>query len=398
MTTTNELFSGSPTDTQMDEQAEQFVDDVDELSTGESLDERGREQIVELPDTVELPDDEVLPAPPSSSTPQAGPVGEPTAADNARSVWRRSVELGQPLTGPELADQFVESAQWGWDRIAEVVRGEENPRGFARDLWQASTAIGRPLTGRELGEWCGRSERWGRDRIAEVRQASADDTAATTPARRSRTGKPTNGKPRPAAHDSAKRQQTEHVTVDSGTPDTGAVQQVQRNAPTRRDESTAETATTVTAHPVPLPGGARLVAWAGFLFGTAISVAANVLYAWLPTLAGRAGPPGLAPQIGAAVWPIALVISVEVLSRVAWRPGWAWQFARYGGAGVVALGAAVISYGHLSGVLTHWGYGTTGAAVGPLVVDGLMTISGFALLAMSHGGTNGTGSGTAASR
>jgi hypothetical protein len=129
-----------------------------------------------------------------------------------------------------------------------------------------------------------------------------------------------------------------------------------------------------------------LVAWAGFLFGTVISVAANVLHAWLPTLAHEAPAPGLAPQVGAAVWPIALVISVEVLSRVPWAPGWTWQLARYGGAGVVAVGAAVISYGHLHGVLAAWGYGTTGAAVGPFVVDGLMTISGFALLAMStHG-------------
>ena len=31
-----------------------------------------------------------------------------------------------------------------------------------------------------------------------------------------------------------------------------------------------------------------------------------------------------------------------------------------------------------------WNYTPTGAGVGPLVVDGLMVISGFALLAMSH--------------
>lgn len=31
----------------------------------------------------------------------------------------------------------------------------------------------------------------------------------------------------------------------------------------------------------------------------------------------------------------------------------------------------------------HWGYGTAGAHVGPLVVDGLMVVCGFALLALS---------------
>jgi hypothetical protein len=130
--------------------------------------------------------------------------------------------------------------------------------------------------------------------------------------------------------------------------------------------------------------GGQLVAWAGFVFGSVMSIAANVLHAWLPA---DYHPPGWAPpltaQIGAAVWPIGLLISVEVLSRVAWPPGWQWALARYGGAGTVALGSAVISYGHLHGVLQAWGYGWLGSAVGPLVLDGLMTVSGFALLAQA---------------
>ena len=35
-------------------------------------------------------------------------------------------------------------------------------------------------------------------------------------------------------------------------------------------------------------------------------------------------------------------------------------------------------------VLIAWDYGTLGAAVGPLVLDGLMVVSGFALLTMSR--------------
>lgn len=127
--------------------------------------------------------------------------------------------------------------------------------------------------------------------------------------------------------------------------------------------------------------GGRLVAWAGFVFGSVMSIAANVLYTWLPAADMQPGwAPSIAAQIGAAVWPVGLLLSVEVLSRVAWQDGWPWKLARYGGAGVVALGSAIISYGHLNGVLIAWNYGQVGAAVGPLVLDGLMVVSGFALL------------------
>ena len=44
----------------------------------------------------------------------------------------------------------------------------------------------------------------------------------------------------------------------------------------------------------------------------------------------------------------------------------------------------MISYGHLREVLLAWNYGQLGAAVGPLVLDGLMVVSGFALLSMSR--------------
>lgn len=127
-----------------------------------------------------------------------------------------------------------------------------------------------------------------------------------------------------------------------------------------------------------------MVAWAGFVFGSVMSVAANVLHTWLP--ADRLPPgwaPGIAAQVGAAVWPIGLLLSVEVLSRVPWRPGWQWGLARFGGTGTVALGSAVISYGHVRDVLAAWGYDPVAAHVGPLVLDGLMVISGFALLTMS---------------
>lgn len=45
-----------------------------------------------------------------------------------------------------------------------------------------------------------------------------------------------------------------------------------------------------------------------------------------------------------------------------------------------AVGSFAISYGHIHAVLTAWHYDPIAAAIGPLVLHGLMTISGFALL------------------
>lgn len=146
----------------------------------------------------------------------------------------------------------------------------------------------------------------------------------------------------------------------------------------------ASTGDAAAAAGAPAPG-ARLVAWLGFVFGSLMSIAANVLHTWLPAAHQPSGwSPGLAPQIGAAVWPIALLLSVEALSRVAWPRTFWWSLARYGGAGLVATGAAVISYSHVKAVLLAWGYGHPGADVGPLVLDGLMVVCGFALLAISE--------------
>jgi hypothetical protein len=124
------------------------------------------------------------------------------------------------------------------------------------------------------------------------------------------------------------------------------------------------------------------VAWAGFVFGSVTSIAANVLHTWLPAPHHAPGwSPGVAPQIGAAVWPVALLLAVEILSRVRWPATRAWMIARYGGAGAVALASGVISLTHLHRLLLAWDYDTISATVGPLGIDGLMIISGLALIA-----------------
>jgi hypothetical protein len=51
-----------------------------------------------------------------------------------------------------------------------------------------------------------------------------------------------------------------------------------------------------------LARGGRLVAWTGFVFGSVMSIAANILHVWLPATQRLPGwSPGVAPQVGAAV-------------------------------------------------------------------------------------------------
>ncbi|MFE3000738.1 helix-turn-helix domain-containing protein [Nocardia sp. NPDC059246] len=137
--------------------------------------------------------------------------------------------------------------------------------------------------------------------------------------------------------------------------------------------------------------GGKVVAWAGFIFGSVLSIVMNWLHTWLPAASKPHGwSPGVWPQIGSAVWPVTLLLAVEALSRVRWKVGLAWSLARYGGVGTVAAGSALISYGHVHDVLESWEYGTVGSAVGPLVLDGLMVACGFALLSESSSPATGS--------
>lgn len=120
-------------------------------------------------------------------------------------------------------------------------------------------------------------------------------------------------------------------------------------------------------------------ALAGFGLGSLVSVGFNLQSAWLHSTA-----PSIASQAAAIVWPLTLIVSVEVLSRVAWPHGWGWRLVRIAGILAVALGSATISYGHIYEVLIAWGYDKHQAIVGPLVVDGLMLISGFALVSLGR--------------
>ncbi len=129
-------------------------------------------------------------------------------------------------------------------------------------------------------------------------------------------------------------------------------------------------------------------AYAGAVLGGAVSVAANVAHSYVPPAEGwpadTAGPE-LGAVAAAVFWPVALLVAVEILARIAWPEGWRWTAVRFGGLLPVALVAAFVSYQHLSGLLAHYREDPVTAHVGPLAVDGLMVLATAALLATSTG-------------
>lgn len=143
----------------------------------------------------------------------------------------------------------------------------------------------------------------------------------------------------------------------------------------------------------------RTSAWIAFGLGIGVSVAANVAHTWYPTPTGPTREqivqwialspshtaenwqPGYGAQAAAAFWPLAVLLAIEMVTRIDWPEGWRWTFARYGGLGVVAAVAAIISYQHMSGLLSAYGETGITTVVGPLAVDGLMIVASVALLA-----------------
>jgi hypothetical protein len=129
-------------------------------------------------------------------------------------------------------------------------------------------------------------------------------------------------------------------------------------------------------------GAGRGWAYAGALLGAGVSVAANVAHSYVPPAAAGPGwSPHTGAVVGAVFWPVALLVAIEVLARVPWPNATRWTVVRFGGLGPVALVAAVVSYRHLSGLLSYYGEDGITSTVGPLAVDGLMVMATGALLA-----------------
>lgn len=125
------------------------------------------------------------------------------------------------------------------------------------------------------------------------------------------------------------------------------------------------------------PKSGRVIAWLSFLLGIGVSIAGNV---------GHAASDGMQPGewAGAAFWPLALMLTIEILTRVKWQSGKRWTAAKVAALILVAAVAAVLSYRHLAGLMTYWGEDWANAHLGPLSVDGLMLIAATALLSISH--------------
>lgn len=140
---------------------------------------------------------------------------------------------------------------------------------------------------------------------------------------------------------------------------------------------TGTTEQAVTPAPEPRKASGRFVAWIAFATGVLASVAANVLHA-------ADGGAAVAELVGAAFWPVALLLAVELLTRVDWPRGFWWGFGRFAGVGLVGIVAAVLSYRHMAGLLQMWGEDSLNAHLGPLAVDGLMLVAATSLLAISR--------------
>jgi hypothetical protein len=237
------------------------------------------------------------------------------------------------------------------DTLTREMTEAQRLQAEARDAYRESCEAHAPLTGKKLAEQFGKSPRWGELRIqeveteAEANSETADDEAAAAkwhlwrflrdarkPAR-----VPARPAPKPVRHP------------------------VERPAnPQRR--------------------GASGVAWLAFGIGIIISVSANVGHIWFVT---KPSDEALwSAMVFAAFWPVALAVAVEVLSRVTWPAAFRWP----GLLGTVLVGgvALVVSYRHMNGLLTYFGESILSAALGPVGVDGLLIVGGFALLAIGE--------------
>lgn len=122
--------------------------------------------------------------------------------------------------------------------------------------------------------------------------------------------------------------------------------------------------------------------YVGALLGGAVSIAANVAHSYVaPAGAPASWRPPLGDVLGAVFWPVALFVAIEILARTPWPSGKRWIVVRFAGLLPVAVVAALVSYGHLSGLLAHYGESKVTSHLGPLAVDGLMVMASAALMA-----------------
>jgi hypothetical protein len=118
--------------------------------------------------------------------------------------------------------------------------------------------------------------------------------------------------------------------------------------------------------------GVRWAVRATLILGVAASVAANVLHAL----------PHLISQLIAAWPPVALLLTVELISRVPVHHKWL-AAARLLATTAIAGIAAWVSYWHMVGVAGRYGESGLSAYLLPISVDGLIVVASISLVELS---------------
>jgi hypothetical protein len=237
----------------------------------------------------------------------------------------------------------------------------------ARERYRQSLQAERPLSGVELGAEFGRTERWGQLRIQEVTNHGSISTAPMLP----------DFSPQSLPPFTPPNSETEDEPKRWWWP----VRKPRKTDPPKVIAPVSPKTTRVVERPVrPQRRGASGVAWLAFGLGIIISVSANVGHIWFVTKPSAEAM--VSAMVFAAFWPIALAVAVEVLSRVTWPAAFRWP----GLLGTVLVGgvALVVSYRHMNGLLLYFGEAELSAALGPIGVDGLLIVGGFALLAIGE--------------
>jgi len=118
------------------------------------------------------------------------------------------------------------------------------------------------------------------------------------------------------------------------------------------------------------------IPWTAFLLGAGASIAANVAHAAERNADGT----DIGAMLFAAWAPVALLLVAEMMVR-GQRPRGLLSAVEWIGASLVALAAAVVSYGHMRGLLLQYGESELVAVLLPLSVDGLVVVASVALAA-----------------
>lgn len=265
----------------------------------------------------------------------------------------------------------------------------------ARQVYRQSVADGRPMSAEELGHRFRRSPRWARDRIAEARAESAEqvslvdepvpvaETIMSAPGPEAATASPL---PDPVGVDNHGPACRCDFCQQVETAVRGAVPPVDEQAVP--DEQPPAGDVDPAADRRPVAGDVRSLIrlrWAVravLALGVAASIAGNVLHA----------NGNLISQIIAAWSPLALLLTIELISRVPVHRR-SLAVARWTATSVIAGIAAWVSYWHMAAVAAR--YGETGGAqyLLPLSVDGLVVVASVCLVEL--GGRIAAGKGQA---